>query len=189
MVTCDGCPCSTTVPVLSKPFLQGYFGDPWNVFDFIIVIGSVVDVILSEVDVSIFFSFLIILFKPEMLMCIKNPWCPKRLSTLIISNWSDRTMHLWPNSWLVLAHRTWLALLLSIFITDVSLSPSSFPEAQSFHQQANFMNVFIGCCPSKTAEYPIRIHYCNVTQTEYFLYEIFVALHCPHLYHPQTQSL
>lgn len=31
---------------------QGYFGDPWNVFDFIIVIGSVVDVILSEVDVS-----------------------------------------------------------------------------------------------------------------------------------------
>uniref|UniRef100_A0A8D0CPI9 Voltage-dependent L-type calcium channel subunit alpha n=1 Tax=Sander lucioperca TaxID=283035 RepID=A0A8D0CPI9_SANLU len=31
---------------------RGYFGDPWNVFDFIIVIGSVVDVILSEVDVS-----------------------------------------------------------------------------------------------------------------------------------------
>lgn len=34
------------------PLVQGYFGDPWNVFDFIIVIGSVVDVILSEVDVS-----------------------------------------------------------------------------------------------------------------------------------------
>uniref|UniRef100_A0A8C6L9P9 Voltage-dependent L-type calcium channel subunit alpha n=1 Tax=Nothobranchius furzeri TaxID=105023 RepID=A0A8C6L9P9_NOTFU len=32
--------------------VRGYFGDPWNVFDFIIVIGSVVDVILSEVDVS-----------------------------------------------------------------------------------------------------------------------------------------
>uniref|UniRef100_A0AAQ5ZW69 Voltage-dependent L-type calcium channel subunit alpha n=1 Tax=Amphiprion ocellaris TaxID=80972 RepID=A0AAQ5ZW69_AMPOC len=31
---------------------RGYFGDPWNVFDFIIVIGSVVDVILSEVDAS-----------------------------------------------------------------------------------------------------------------------------------------
>uniref|UniRef100_A0A7N6F5N8 Voltage-dependent L-type calcium channel subunit alpha n=1 Tax=Anabas testudineus TaxID=64144 RepID=A0A7N6F5N8_ANATE len=31
---------------------RGYFGDPWNVFDFIIVVGSVVDVILSEVDVS-----------------------------------------------------------------------------------------------------------------------------------------
>uniref|UniRef100_A0A8C7L3P6 Voltage-dependent L-type calcium channel subunit alpha n=1 Tax=Oncorhynchus kisutch TaxID=8019 RepID=A0A8C7L3P6_ONCKI len=32
---------------------KGYFGDPWNVFDFVIVIGSVVDVILSEVDVTI----------------------------------------------------------------------------------------------------------------------------------------
>uniref|UniRef100_A0A7N6B0V8 Voltage-dependent L-type calcium channel subunit alpha n=1 Tax=Anabas testudineus TaxID=64144 RepID=A0A7N6B0V8_ANATE len=31
---------------------RGYFGDPWNVFDFIIVVGSVVDVILSEVDAS-----------------------------------------------------------------------------------------------------------------------------------------
>uniref|UniRef100_A0A674E1Z8 Voltage-dependent L-type calcium channel subunit alpha n=1 Tax=Salmo trutta TaxID=8032 RepID=A0A674E1Z8_SALTR len=31
---------------------KGYFGDPWNVFDFLIVIGSVVDVVLSEVDVS-----------------------------------------------------------------------------------------------------------------------------------------
>uniref|UniRef100_A0A6Q2YG74 Voltage-dependent L-type calcium channel subunit alpha n=1 Tax=Esox lucius TaxID=8010 RepID=A0A6Q2YG74_ESOLU len=29
---------------------KGYFGDPWNVFDFLIVIGSIVDVILSEVD-------------------------------------------------------------------------------------------------------------------------------------------
>ena len=34
------------------PSAQGYFGDPWNVFDFLIVVGSVVDVILSEVDVS-----------------------------------------------------------------------------------------------------------------------------------------
>ncbi|XP_033825149.1 dihydropyridine-sensitive L-type skeletal muscle calcium channel subunit alpha-1-like [Periophthalmus magnuspinnatus] len=32
---------------------RGYFGDPWNVFDFIIVIGSVVDVILSEVDTAL----------------------------------------------------------------------------------------------------------------------------------------
>lgn len=31
---------------------QGYFGDPWNVFDFVIVVGSIVDVVLSEVDVS-----------------------------------------------------------------------------------------------------------------------------------------
>ncbi|XP_018602334.1 dihydropyridine-sensitive L-type skeletal muscle calcium channel subunit alpha-1-like [Scleropages formosus] len=29
---------------------KGYFGDPWNVFDFLIVVGSIVDVILSEVD-------------------------------------------------------------------------------------------------------------------------------------------
>lgn len=44
------------VPVNERPrlSLQGYFGDPWNVFDFIIVIGSVVDVILIEVDVSRF---------------------------------------------------------------------------------------------------------------------------------------
>ncbi|KAJ8017066.1 hypothetical protein DPEC_G00013920 [Dallia pectoralis] len=34
---------------------KGYFGDPWNVFDFLIVIGSAVDVILGEVDVSITF--------------------------------------------------------------------------------------------------------------------------------------
>ncbi|TNM87112.1 hypothetical protein fugu_007342 [Takifugu bimaculatus] len=33
--------------------IKGYFGDPWNVFDFIIVIGSVVDVILSEVDTAL----------------------------------------------------------------------------------------------------------------------------------------
>ncbi|KAM4609952.1 dihydropyridine-sensitive L-type skeletal muscle calcium channel subunit alpha-1-like [Polymixia lowei] len=32
---------------------KGYFGDPWNVFDFLIVIGSVVDVILSEVDAAL----------------------------------------------------------------------------------------------------------------------------------------
>uniref|UniRef100_A0A8C4L4Z1 Voltage-dependent L-type calcium channel subunit alpha n=1 Tax=Equus asinus asinus TaxID=83772 RepID=A0A8C4L4Z1_EQUAS len=31
---------------------RGYFGDPWNVFDFLIVIGSIIDVILSEIDVS-----------------------------------------------------------------------------------------------------------------------------------------
>uniref|UniRef100_A0A674E869 Voltage-dependent L-type calcium channel subunit alpha n=1 Tax=Salmo trutta TaxID=8032 RepID=A0A674E869_SALTR len=36
----------------SKVGLGGYFGDPWNVFDFLIVIGSVVDVVLSEVDDS-----------------------------------------------------------------------------------------------------------------------------------------
>ncbi|XP_023390961.1 voltage-dependent L-type calcium channel subunit alpha-1C [Pteropus vampyrus] len=29
---------------------QGYFSDPWNVFDFLIVIGSIIDVILSETN-------------------------------------------------------------------------------------------------------------------------------------------
>uniref|UniRef100_A0A8D3BJI5 Voltage-dependent L-type calcium channel subunit alpha n=1 Tax=Scophthalmus maximus TaxID=52904 RepID=A0A8D3BJI5_SCOMX len=32
---------------------KGYFGDPWNVFDFVIVIGSVVDVMLSEIDLAL----------------------------------------------------------------------------------------------------------------------------------------
>uniref|UniRef100_A0A671MIB9 Voltage-dependent L-type calcium channel subunit alpha n=1 Tax=Sinocyclocheilus anshuiensis TaxID=1608454 RepID=A0A671MIB9_9TELE len=32
---------------------KGYFGDPWNVFDFVIVVGSIVDVVLSEVDAAL----------------------------------------------------------------------------------------------------------------------------------------
>ncbi|XP_049341885.1 calcium channel, voltage-dependent, L type, alpha 1S subunit, b [Astyanax mexicanus] len=32
---------------------KGYFGDPWNVFDFLIVIGSIVDVVLSQVDAAL----------------------------------------------------------------------------------------------------------------------------------------
>uniref|UniRef100_A0A8C2SZE0 Voltage-dependent L-type calcium channel subunit alpha n=1 Tax=Coturnix japonica TaxID=93934 RepID=A0A8C2SZE0_COTJA len=35
---------------------KGYFGDPWNVFDFLIVIGSIIDVILSEIDQWISFD-------------------------------------------------------------------------------------------------------------------------------------
>ncbi|CAF97224.1 unnamed protein product, partial [Tetraodon nigroviridis] len=31
---------------------RGYFSDPWNVFDFLIVIGSIIDVILSEINNS-----------------------------------------------------------------------------------------------------------------------------------------
>lgn len=43
----------TAKPLLSHDLpSQGYFGDPWNVFDFLIVIGSIIDVILSEIDVS-----------------------------------------------------------------------------------------------------------------------------------------
>nr|XP_032819302.1 voltage-dependent L-type calcium channel subunit alpha-1D-like [Petromyzon marinus] len=31
---------------------RGYFTDPWNVFDFLIVVGSIVDVLLSKLDTS-----------------------------------------------------------------------------------------------------------------------------------------
>lgn len=33
------------------PFvLQNYFGDAWNVFDFIVVLGSFIDIMMSEID-------------------------------------------------------------------------------------------------------------------------------------------
>uniref|UniRef100_A0A8C8GR26 Voltage-dependent L-type calcium channel subunit alpha n=1 Tax=Oncorhynchus tshawytscha TaxID=74940 RepID=A0A8C8GR26_ONCTS len=32
---------------------RGYFGDAWNVFDALVVIGSVVDIILSQVDINV----------------------------------------------------------------------------------------------------------------------------------------
>lgn len=34
--------------------MQNYFGDAWNVFDFIIVLGSFIDIVYSEVNVSSF---------------------------------------------------------------------------------------------------------------------------------------
>ena len=36
--------------------LQNYFSDPWNVFDFIIVLGSITDIIYTEVTVSVLSS-------------------------------------------------------------------------------------------------------------------------------------
>uniref|UniRef100_A0AAY4EY92 Voltage-dependent L-type calcium channel subunit alpha n=1 Tax=Denticeps clupeoides TaxID=299321 RepID=A0AAY4EY92_9TELE len=39
-------------PRVCSPTTLGYFSDPWNVFDFLIVIGSIIDVILSEINVS-----------------------------------------------------------------------------------------------------------------------------------------
>lgn len=33
--------------------LQNYFGDAWNVFDFIIVLGSFIDIIYDRLHVSI----------------------------------------------------------------------------------------------------------------------------------------
>lgn len=29
---------------------QNYFGDAWNVFDFIVVLGSFIDIMMSEID-------------------------------------------------------------------------------------------------------------------------------------------
>uniref|UniRef100_A0A8C2GSR6 Voltage-dependent L-type calcium channel subunit alpha n=1 Tax=Cyprinus carpio TaxID=7962 RepID=A0A8C2GSR6_CYPCA len=39
-------------PRVRPACFNGYFSDPWNVFDFLIVIGSIIDVILSEINVS-----------------------------------------------------------------------------------------------------------------------------------------
>lgn len=30
--------------------MQNYFGDAWNVFDFIVVLGSFIDIMMSEID-------------------------------------------------------------------------------------------------------------------------------------------
>jgi len=32
---------------------QNYFGDAWNVFDFVIVLGSFIDIVYTEVNVSL----------------------------------------------------------------------------------------------------------------------------------------
>lgn len=58
--------------------------------------------------------------------------------------------------------------------------------------------MFPVCCSStlKRAQYPGRILvilYGNATQTQCFLwpdtvFSVTVALHCPHLFHPQTQA-
>ncbi|KFP85043.1 Voltage-dependent L-type calcium channel subunit alpha-1C, partial [Acanthisitta chloris] len=47
--------------VFQKAKEGGYFSDPWNVFDFLIVIGSIIDVILSETNV-----------RPLFLLCCCN---------------------------------------------------------------------------------------------------------------------
>nr|XP_060632682.1 voltage-dependent L-type calcium channel subunit alpha-1C isoform X6 [Anolis sagrei ordinatus] len=40
---------------------KGYFSDPWNVFDFLIVIGSIIDVILSETNALPYVALLIVM--------------------------------------------------------------------------------------------------------------------------------
>ena len=33
--------------------LQNYFGDPWNIFDFVIVLGSFIEIIFQDVGVDV----------------------------------------------------------------------------------------------------------------------------------------
>lgn len=49
-------PCgrsATDATLMRDVHFQNYFGDAWNVFDFIIVLGSFIDIVYSEVNVSI----------------------------------------------------------------------------------------------------------------------------------------
>lgn len=39
--------------IISFLATQNYFGDAWNVFDFIIVLGSFIDIVYSEVNVRL----------------------------------------------------------------------------------------------------------------------------------------
>lgn len=75
--------------------MQGYFGDPWNVFDFIIVIGSVVDVILSEVDVSSG-SFLLVYkeiqrYRIQVVVCQVSQWCFYETFPASSGQWTEVT--------------------------------------------------------------------------------------------------
>ena len=44
--------------ILQSSFFQSYFRDLWNVFDCFVVLGSVLDIILMHVPVSIFIFML-----------------------------------------------------------------------------------------------------------------------------------
>uniref|UniRef100_A0A8B9LAG8 Calcium channel, voltage-dependent, L type, alpha 1S subunit, b n=1 Tax=Astyanax mexicanus TaxID=7994 RepID=A0A8B9LAG8_ASTMX len=55
LIILNTCSLGLQVSVISPPhkthtYSGGYFGDPWNVFDFLIVIGSIVDVVLSQYE-------------------------------------------------------------------------------------------------------------------------------------------
>jgi hypothetical protein len=34
--------------------IKNYFKDPWNIFDFVTVIGSITDIVASELTVSVY---------------------------------------------------------------------------------------------------------------------------------------
>ncbi len=46
-----------TIAVIISRARQNYYGDPWNVFDFIIVMGSFVDIFYSDIYVSTVLTF------------------------------------------------------------------------------------------------------------------------------------
>ena len=53
--------CSNQICV-SQFFFQSYFKDPWNTFDFVTVVGSIVDALMVEFAVSLnllFYTFAI----------------------------------------------------------------------------------------------------------------------------------
>jgi len=39
---------------------QNFFKDPWNIFDFITVIGSIVDALVIEFGVKLYYYFILI---------------------------------------------------------------------------------------------------------------------------------
>lgn len=46
----------TPVLIYSR-IIQNFFKDPWNVFDFITVVGSIIDALVMELGVSVNTSF------------------------------------------------------------------------------------------------------------------------------------
>jgi len=44
--------CPVYLCIFYLTYFQNYFGDPWNVLDFVIVIGSVIDIMLGKLMVS-----------------------------------------------------------------------------------------------------------------------------------------
>lgn len=75
--------------VVSFLFWQNYFGDPWNVLDFIIVVGSIVDIIAAQLMVCSTYFDVLYLFQPFSLACsvwvcvCVSVWCDRFCSTLL----------------------------------------------------------------------------------------------------------
>lgn len=62
--TLSACPCYRTSATLDLTVclsLQNYFRDAWNVFDFVTVLGSITDILVTEIAVSSIFCTLLLL--------------------------------------------------------------------------------------------------------------------------------